>query len=107
MKSGELRHYVTLERQTTTQNNIGEPIVTWIEFAPTYAKIEPLTGREYFSAKEKQNEVTTRITIRFVDGVTEDMRVNHNGRIYEIDAVLNVDERNERIQIMCHEARPA
>lgn len=106
MQAGALRHFVSIESQSITRSATGEASSTWNTFAQVYARIEPLSGKEFFAAQETQNEASTRITIRYLQGVTEDMRVLHAGRVYHVDVVLNINERDIMMQLMCHEVRP-
>ena len=41
--------------------------------------------------------------MRYLSGITTDMRVNFNGRIFEIEAALNINERNKELHLMCSE----
>lgn len=77
---------------------------TWVDFAYIWAAIQPLAGREYFSARQENAEVTTRITIRYLKDAKPDMRVMFNEKVYEILSVINQDERNISLVLMCKEA---
>jgi len=69
-----------------------------------HASIEPISGREYFSAQTTQADVTHRINLRYVAGVKPKMRVKYGSRIFDILSVSNVDERNRELQLMCRES---
>ena len=102
MRSGRLRHRVTIQTQTKTQDSTGSVIPSWSEFAEVWASIEPISGREFFSASQVQSSVSTRIRIRFCDGVTPKMRVVHGSDYYDIEAVIpdQISGRHE-MQLMC------
>lgn len=102
MHSGAMRHSVTIEEQTKTQDSTGSIVVSWSEFAAVRAAIEPISGREFFSASQVQSSVTTRIRIRYLADVTPKMRVIHGSDTYDIEAVLP-DARSGRHQmdLMC------
>ena len=100
MFAGELRHYVTIQTPTFTQDAAGGPTITWGTYANVWASIEPLKGNEYLQAKV-QSEVETRIRIRALDGVEEKMRVLWTPTTYEIVTVINVFERDQEMQLMC------
>lgn len=104
MKIGKLRHRVILQRKEITEDELKQQSETWVDFAYIWAAIQPLSGREYFSARQETAQVTTRITIRYLKGVTPDMRVLFNEKVYEILSVINLDERNISLVLMCKEA---
>lgn len=87
LEAGKLRHRVTIEQQITIINDLGEQETAWVEFARRWAAVEPLSGRERFLAEQAQSEVVTRITIRYLAGVTASMRALHRGKIYDIKSV--------------------
>jgi SPP1 family predicted phage head-tail adaptor len=103
MNIGKLRHRIAIEQVTETQDTDGAVIETWSVFAVAQASIEPISGREYIAAQSTQAEVTHRIRLRYLSGVTPKMRVNCNSRIFDILSAINVGERNRELQLMCRE----
>lgn len=116
MQPGRLRHRIDLQTPVDQQDSFGEPITTWQDFvANVPAAIEPLAGREFYAAQQEQSDVTTRIRIRWRQGVTELMRAVHTfvidpdtspptfqSDVYDIEAVLP-DQRSGRreLVLMC------
>ncbi|MBW7475947.1 phage head closure protein [Paenibacillus oenotherae] len=81
----------------------GEPLNVPIEVCNIWAAIEPLQGREYFAAMQVNAEVTTRIRIRYREGVDRTMFVKHKGLEFEILYTINPKFENKEIQLMCKE----
>lgn len=105
MRAGDLRHRIVIQSNTPTRNDSGEPIESWSTWATVWAAVEPLSGREYFNAHQVTSEVDTRIRLRHVAGLTAQMRVSWEGRIYQIQAVIRRDERQREIHLMCSEVQ--
>ena len=103
MKIGKLKHRVILQRKEITEDELKQQTETWVDFAYVWAEVQPLSGREYFAAKQENAEVTTRITIRHLKDVKPDMRVLFNEKVYEILSVINPYERNVSLVLMCRE----
>lgn len=107
MRAGELRHRVTIQylppEDQRARDPFGSVIEEWIDYATVWAAVEPLSGREYFSAQQMNAEVTTNIRIRYLSGVTPSMRVKWGERLYNIQSVINVRERNRELHLMCKE----
>lgn len=105
MRAGRLRHVVTLERQSATQDAMGQRVDVWTTIATVRASIEPLRGKEFIAASGERAELTTRIRIRYsgdVSGLRPRDRVNHGGNLYDIVAPpINTDERDRELQLMC------
>lgn len=105
MRAGQLRHRVTIQAQTTTQDEYGQPVQTWSDVATVWASVEDLSGREFFAAQQIAAEVTTRVTIRYRAGIEPDMRVIAGGRTLDIRSVQDPDGRRRQLVLMCREVR--
>lgn len=103
MKAGELRHKITIESRTNSQDAYGAVTETWATHVTAWASIEPVTAKEYFEQGKVIGEVTTKITIRYQSGITSLMRVAWGSKIYGIIMVGNTAERNKEIMLLCKE----
>lgn len=107
MRAGELRHRVTIQQKTITQDTYGAEVETWAAVTTVWAKIEDLSGREYFAAQQVPTaQVSTRVTIRWRADVKPEMRALANGRVLDIKAALDPDGRKRELQLMCLEVTP-
>jgi len=103
MKIGTLKHRVVLQRKTVIADELKQQTESWTDFAYVWAGIEPLTGREYFSARQENADITTRVTIRYLKDITSDIRVLFGIRIFEVLSVINPKELNQSLVLMCRE----
>lgn len=108
--AGELRWQVQLMQPNLTQDSSGgvDPTATSV-FATVWAKIEALMGRELYAAQQRVSEVTHRLTIRYLRGVTSQMDLWFNDpgtgniRVFRILDVLNPDETPHLLWLLCME----
>lgn len=105
VKSGALRHRIDLQRNTVAQDPVtGEMVSGWATVATVWAAIAPLSGREFMAAGAEQSEVQGRITIRFRTDVDASMRAVHDGKYYNVLAVLPDQESGrEHLTLMVSE----
>ena len=101
MKSGDLNQRVTVERFTSTEDELGQPIESWAPLFTCWAAVEPLTGREYLAAQAAVSEVTAKIRMRFRPWMTAQDRVIHNGITYGIQSVIDVRSEHRELHLMC------
>lgn len=99
MKTGNLRHYITIEQQTETFNSEGELVTTWTTYKNVWAEILPLVGREFWASKQVNSETTGKLRIRYIAGVTPKMRIKFGSRILNITGIVNTEEKNKEIVI--------
>lgn len=104
-----LRHRVTIWRPRgpddppPQRDEYGEPINEPIKVATVWAAIEPFRGREYHAAGANQVEVTTRIRIRYRDGIDRTMIVRHGDTAFEILHIIRPEFGKKELQLMCKE----
>ncbi len=101
MNAGKLDQRVTVERFTSTVDDWGTPIESWAPLFTCWAAVEPLVGREYIAAQALQSEVTTRIRMRFRPWMTPQDRIVHEGRVYEIESVIDYRSQHREHVLMC------
>ena len=108
MRAGLLRKRIVLQQRDVTVDSYGGQVNTWADVATVYAEIMPLSGRELFSAQAVQSEVSHRITVRYRSELANPktvagMRAVYSGRVFNISASINEDERNRQITLMASE----
>ncbi len=101
--SHKLNKRIIIQQRTGSASSITEP-ETWTNFKTVYAGLDPLQGKAYFEANRQNTDVTIRIYIRYLAGITPDMRVKFGDRIFEIISIINIGERNKEMHLMCKEA---
>ncbi|MDV2503085.1 MAG: phage head closure protein [bacterium] len=110
MRAGKLRHKVVIEKLAESADGAGGVISTWSTHATRRASIEPLSGREFFAAQQIASEVSIRVRLRYVSGVTPKMRVSYTDpddgvRLLEILNVLDQNEIRRETILMCKEVQ--
>lgn len=103
--SGRLRKRVRIEQPVDTSDGAGGYIRSWNLVTTVWAEVEPFSnrGREIVVAEQVQSEVTHRIMIRYLSGVTADMRLVMDGRALNIRTVININEKNEVLVLFAQE----
>lgn len=100
---GELRHRITIQKLNNSQNEYGEVSELWEDILNVRAGIYPISGKEFFAAETVNSEITHKVKIRYIGGITPNMRIKFNNRIFSIESVINFQERNIEIQLLCKE----
>lgn len=104
MKFSKMRHRITFLKPTGTyKNTIGENVPAYTDYKTVWAFVTPKTGREYDEAQKLRAETTYNIHTRYFSDITAQMQIRFNGRILKIESVLNINERNEELQIVASE----
>lgn len=110
MRAGRLRHRVRAERETSTLDGFGAPVVAWLSLGTRWASVEDLDGRELIEARQVESRATVRVTMRYFDGMTASDRLLKIGPSNTIERTLNVTHvgdpvgRARMTSILCTEA---
>lgn len=97
----QLRHQITIQSRSTSQDATGGQVDTWSTVATVWAAIEPLQGREFFAAQQVQAETSVRIRMRYLAGVLPSMRVVFDSTIYDIKDVIDPEMKHRELHLMC------
>lgn len=105
MNIGKFRHLIDLQRPDldhATTDDYGRQAVPWVPFATLYADVADVSGREFYEAAAHQLQNTVTFTVRWVSGVTADMRILWNGVAYTIDQINHLGYRRDFLRIKAH-----
>lgn len=112
MNAGELRHRISFYEPVTTDNAHGQPVETGRRriAGPLRAKVVQLSGRELWRQQQMQSDVTFRVELRWLEGITAAMFViwqdgNTERRLNLAGPPLNPDGKKIQMILECIEAQ--
>ena len=98
----ELNTKVTFQRHVQGEDEAGQPIDSWENYADAFAKVEPLVGREYLQAQQlPSGETNIKVTLRWRPDVTRLHRVLIRGEAFEITDAQNIRLQNRELLLYC------
>lgn len=108
MNPGQLNKRISFQKkaENTTDDegfSIPESEIPYVDVVSVWAMAKTVSGREYHQAAATQNERATRWIIRYRKGLSEDMRILYDNRVFEIEAILPDDEARETLTVVCKE----
>ena len=97
---GAMRHRLTLQQRVSTSDTAGGYVEGWEDVAVLYAAIEDTGGRIDMRGMQERHSVTHRLTVHYRDDITPAMRLSGEGRIYDIVAILDRDNRKAYLEVL-------
>ena len=99
---GELRHRVVFQKPIEGQSDTGAKTTSWVNVLTAWARVEPLAGKELYSAQQLYPETNTTIIVRGLVGkmLEQKMRALFRGHQYDIVDIVDVDERRVEARVM-------
>lgn len=103
MDIGRLKHRITFQELSRRKNEYGELVDEWLDIKTVWAEIKPVSGNQFFAAKQISSEISHNVYIRYRDELNPSMRIKFKERVFEILYLMNVNEDNRLMQIYCKE----
>lgn len=103
MDIGKLNRQIDLLKFVTQRDEFGGEVGEWTPIARIWARIEPVSGTEYFQAQQVQAETVTRITVRYNPEITVMHRIRYGTKLYEIIGVSDDQTGHRATVINCKE----
>lgn len=98
----DMTQMVALQQPIKTEDDNGQPVLSWSTVAAVWAKVTPLRGREFFAAQAAQSEAVLKITINWRAGVTSEMRVLWRDVPYVLVAdPMDIEGGRRTLELMC------
>jgi SPP1 family predicted phage head-tail adaptor len=108
INAGKYRHIVTFQELSEVQNTYGETSVNidsnWKDTFQARVGIFPISSRELLTEEFRQAEISHRVVLRYMPGISSKMRIKFGTRIFEIiTAPVNAQERDFELVLFCKE----
>lgn len=100
---GRLRHRLVLEELSTSGDGGGGVADEWEEVATLWAGLSPTRGFEENRGGKPEAQMGHKVLIRYRADLVSTMRFREGARIFEIQAIRNVDERSAYQEVRCVE----
>lgn len=100
--AGKLRERVTVQVASGTTNTLGETVLAWSDSSAVWASVEGVSAREALLAGQQDTTVTHKVRLRYLPGLTQQMRFSWRSRTLEIVSLLEHGNRSEH-EAICQE----
>lgn len=98
---GNYRHKIQFLKHTPGRDKYGEQYDTWEVFKTAWSSKDPILGNEYFTALTTGSKVEVKFNCRYMSGITNDMRIQHDNEVYEILSAIDVKSLHRELLCYC------
>ena len=104
---GKFDTLISIQSKSDTENDFGEPIASWSEFASVWAQRRDVSGKEAFEGGRMESSAMVKFMTRsHVDNVTTAMSVLVDSDRYNIMHVAQTTKRRRGLELTCRLAGP-
>lgn len=101
--AGNMRQRIRIEQPVLAADGLGGGVRSWQTVTTVWGEITTLSGNEHFAAGQLASQISHRITLRWREGVTPEMRLAFGTRIFAIRAILERDGKRRSMEILVEE----
>ncbi|UDY80764.1 head closure protein [Geobacillus phage GR1] len=99
MNPGKLNKRVEIMELGQVSDGGGGYEDAFIPIKKVWANIRPVYGREKWQAQQAQAEISHKVIIRYTDAINRSHILSFNGKKYDIQYIINIDESNRFLEI--------
>ncbi|WP_081064104.1 phage head closure protein [Burkholderia vietnamiensis] len=103
MLAGDLSLKISLQRKSSGQDELGQPVDVWTEYALVWGSVRQLTGKEKVAGGTQVDTGTASIRIRYRTDVNNGDRAIAQGHTFNIASVLPNVATREFTDLACTE----
>lgn len=106
MRAGRRDKKLLIQSPSGSKDAVGQRTTTWSTVATVWGNILPLKADTRFAAAQSHASTTHRIWIPMsseIAAIDGSWRVVYGSRVFTIDGIINVGERNAEYELLCTE----
>ena len=103
MRGQRLRQSVGVMKPVRTNTEGGGVTISYLKVEERPAAITPISASDRIRSDQNVSDITHKIRMWWFEGLTPDYRLETGGRIFEISGIINQDERNKHMEMLCTE----
>lgn len=101
MNVGTFDRKVAVMAYKEIENEVGATEQQLQELYRTWARIEPIRGREYYEAAKQKEAELFKITVRYRRNLTADMIIRYQSKDYQIQHIADPYMAHEVLEMHC------
>ena len=104
--ASRLTQRITIEEPNEVSDGAGGYSISWSAVDTVWAEIVPsrgVNGKERLADAQLQSINKYKITIRYINNINQKMRVVWGAKTFNIRAVIDPDQHQERLEIIAEE----
>lgn len=98
---GRLRNRIQILEFNESENELGQTINGLVPIRTVWAEIHPLKARECIETGLTQTETNYKITMRYFEGLTEEMVIEYKGEQFSIVSKCDIEMKHLFYELMC------
>ena len=104
MPIGDLNKRIQIQYEVKSSDGMGGWDSTWTDACTCWAALWPISAKETIQSMKETMTISMRIRIRYRSVLRPDWRIRFGNRFFNIVSIVNPEERNELLDLMCKEA---
>jgi len=104
MRIGDLSRRLTLQRPVSTSDGMGGVSVVWTTDSIVWGALWPVSATERIQSQAPTLVISHRVRIRYHGTIAPDWRLKYGNRYLSVVSIVNTNESDRQLDLMCREA---
>ena len=105
INAGRLKKRIEIWRYVESETALGGSKAELQKVREVYAELRPTRGTEFLEYYREANALQFKVTMRYIEGLTEKNVLVYKGRQFEINSIINILEENTYLEVYCTESK--
>lgn len=105
VNAGRLKKRIEVWQYVETETELGDTRTELKKVREVYAELKPTRGTEFLEYYREANALQFKVTMRYIEGLTEKDVLVYKGRQFEINSIINILEENAYLEVYCTESK--
>ncbi|HJJ78869.1 MAG TPA: phage head closure protein [Methanocorpusculum sp.] len=103
MNIGRLNKRITFLKLSDERDLLGQSKKVLKPVKTVWGSLYPVRGAEFYEIQKMQARITHKCYVRYAPEIDENCFIEHKGKTYSIESVIDVDLGHKMLEIMCSE----
>jgi len=103
MRAGRLRTKVDIQQKISVPDGLGGNVSAWETVASVWGRRVIKSGYQKTVAEQIESRLDAEWEIRYMSGISPDMRLEAEGKIYDIKAVYDPSQKKALLRLLTTE----
>lgn len=100
LNSGRLNRKIGIYEYQDTVDEYGRSKQILALIRTVWAEVKPQRGYEYLESYKEKGKLTTKVTIRYTEGIHDGLVLKFNDSFHEITGIIDVNDEHRVLEIM-------
>lgn len=103
MEIGKMKHRIEIQEPIEVKDAYGGITTTYTTRRTCWSKITPMTGKEIYKFQKFDMRISHSVKLYYYSALEPSWRIKYGTRYFNIISIINDEEDNKSMSLLCEE----